>query len=173
MPVLRPSTTADVPAIMDIIIAAKSLLHADGIPQWQNGTPNEDTITADIEQKQAYVLDLDGTIVASAALVDGTDPNYDTIYDGQWQPNSDTAYAAIHRTCVSSRYHGRHLGSLLLSSLIERGTQLGLHQFRIDTHEKNLRMQYLISQAGFMYSGNVRMNNDPADMRRVYQLFVK
>jgi RimJ/RimL family protein N-acetyltransferase len=169
--VLRRAEYSDVDAVMEIINSAKTLLREDGIPQWQNGTPNRETIISDIDRGWSYVLDLGGTVVASAALMEGPDPNYAVIYDGEWQQGSDIPYAAIHRTCVSSRHHGLHLGARLLSSLVQRGRELGVRQFRIDTHDLNVRMQHLIAQAGFVYAGIVRMDNDPEDLRRVYQLF--
>jgi RimJ/RimL family protein N-acetyltransferase len=169
---LRLATLADLPSMMEIIDNSKRLLHADGIPQWQNGTPNEQTVTKDIDRKWAYVLELDGLIVAQAALWEIDDPDYAEIYDGEWHAGSDSAYATLHRTAVAPHYHGKHLGSALLDALIKRGISLGFHQFRIDTHELNTRMQHLIAQAGFTYSGIVRMHNNPEDLRKVYQRFV-
>ncbi|WP_263848859.1 hypothetical protein [Lacticaseibacillus thailandensis] len=43
---------------------------------------------------------------------------------------------------------------------------------RIDTHVKNKRMQHVLLKAGFTYSGVVRMDNDPQDLRNVYQLML-
>lgn len=158
--------------MMEIINCSKALLKADGIPQWQNGTPNEHTIGRDIDRGWAYIIEINGVIAASAALWQEPDPNYARIYDGEWLPGSDIAYAALHRTSVSPDFHGRHLGSHLLNLLIERGRNLGYHQFRIDTHAQNLRMQHLIHQAGFQHAGTVRMHGDANDLRFVYQLFI-
>ncbi|MCI1902194.1 MAG: hypothetical protein LKI93_05650, partial [Bifidobacteriaceae bacterium] len=91
-PLLRRATLDDLSAMMSIINSAKSLLKADGIPQWQNGSPNEAIIGDDIARGWAYVLDLDGEIVASSTLWQEDDPNYAKIYDGSWRsPRSGEA----------------------------------------------------------------------------------
>ncbi|MCI1914875.1 MAG: GNAT family N-acetyltransferase [Bifidobacteriaceae bacterium] len=177
-PLLRRATLDDLSAMMSIINSAKSLLKADGIPQWQNGSPNEAIIGDDIARGWAYVLDLDGEIVASSTLWQEDDPNYAKIYDGSWRsPRSGEAtstrgYATIHRSCVSSAFHGLKLGSVLLDELIGEAKNLGFHEVRIDTHRLNKRMQHLIAKAGFEYAGVVYMKDDPHPERLSYQIFV-
>jgi RimJ/RimL family protein N-acetyltransferase len=169
---LRVATSEDLAHIMQLINYSKALLKTDGIPQWQKGTPNEGTVTKDIDNAWEYVLEIDGVTAGCAALWQKPDPNYSAIYDGRWLPGSDTPYAALHRVSVSPDFHGQHLGERLLKALIERGKDLGFRQFRIDTHAKNLRMQHLIAKTGFQRAGVVRMHDDPHDLRYVYQLFV-
>ena len=74
---LRKATKADLPAILEIIDAAKAYLKEQGINQWQAGYPTNQDIEKDIEQKISYVLMVDGEIAATAALWPDRDVNYD------------------------------------------------------------------------------------------------
>ena len=54
--------------IMKITEQAKTLLKSNGSLQWQQGYPNEQTFTADIEKDQLVGLYENGILVAFAAL---------------------------------------------------------------------------------------------------------
>jgi len=47
---------------------------------------------------------------------------------------------------------------------------LGIHNFRIDTHEVNKRMQGLIRSLGFEYRGIVQVNQTKNGARNAYEL---
>lgn len=65
---LRLTKTSDLNAVMEIINQAKSYFKAQGINQWQDGYPNEISIINDIGQREAYVLEDDGKIIATAMI---------------------------------------------------------------------------------------------------------
>ncbi|BDR60071.1 GNAT family N-acetyltransferase [Lactobacillus xylocopicola] len=153
---------------MAIIDEAKELLKKDGSPQWQNGNPNHAILAADIVQEQAYCLMVDQAVAGVAALVAGPEPNYDRI-DGAWQNTTDQ-YATIHRIAISGKYRGQHLSQFFLSNLLSRGLLLGIHNFRIDTHADNQRMQALISKVGFQYRGTVWVDQTADGARYAYEL---
>lgn len=74
---MRPATVDDIPAIVATLEAGRSLLAADGIDQWQNGTgPDVDLVTEDVEHGWGRVFLVDGQVAATAALIDEPDPNY-------------------------------------------------------------------------------------------------
>ena len=68
---MRPATVDDIPAIVATLEAGRSLLAADGIDQWQNGTgPDVDLVTEDVERGWGRVFLVDGQVAATAALID-------------------------------------------------------------------------------------------------------
>ncbi|KRL01206.1 GNAT family N-acetyltransferase [Liquorilactobacillus capillatus] len=170
---IRKAVAADIEKIMPLIEKAKVLLASENIPQWQNGYPNYDVITADINQGATYILIVDGKITGTATLAVGDEPNYQKLYFGSWKqfPNKE-AYAVIHRIAIDPQYKGSHLADFFFSSLNTIAYQLGVKQLRVDTHILNKRMQHIIIKAGFNYTGVVYMQDDPQEQRNVYQLFL-
>lgn len=61
---LRRAQLQDLPAIMKIIDDAKELLKKNGSPQWQNGYPNQETLTQDIAMQTNWVLINDNKVAA-------------------------------------------------------------------------------------------------------------
>ncbi len=169
---IRLATQNDIPKMLIIVKEAQQLLAFEGIPQWQNGYPSKETLLADIAKKISYVLVVGQEVAGFAALLQEPDDNYQKITDGEWIRPEDTHYATIHRIAVSSHFHGKHLAETFMNHLFSISYSLGFKQIRIDTHEKNTRMQYLIKKMGFTYSGIVYMNNNSDDCRNAYQLFV-
>ena len=120
---LRRAQLQDLPAIMKIIDDAKELLKKNGSPQWQNGYPNQETLTQDIAMQTNWVLINDNKVAATATLQLTPEPTYRNITQGQWQ-QPDEPYATIHRVAISSNYRGQGLSKLLFSNLLTVGKEL-------------------------------------------------
>ncbi|WP_348535301.1 GNAT family N-acetyltransferase [Lactobacillus sp. ESL0785] len=165
---IRWAEAKDLPAMMAIIAQAKQLLKSDGSPQWQDGHPNEEMFKADIAQKRAYVL-IVGQEVAGVAVLQTTPELSYVQIDGAWR-NSTMPYATIHRIAFSDKYRGQHLGQIFISNLLSRGQFLGFHNFRIDTHALNKRMQGLIKKVGYHYCGIIHVNPTSDGARYAYEL---
>lgn len=80
---LRLTTTNDLTAVMTIINQAKVYFKEQGINQWQDGYPDELTIINDISRHEAYVLEDNGEIVATAMISKELEPSYNYI-EGKW-----------------------------------------------------------------------------------------
>lgn len=153
---IRQAFPNEVTPIMRVIEDARKQLAASGSNQWQGTYPDENTIYDDILAGQAYVGLLDGEIVAHAAVVIGVEPAYEKIYDGHWQHNNHQ-YVTFHRVAVLSRVTGKKVAQTFLQGLIE-GTKG--HDFRCDTHEKNLAMQHILTKLGYVYCGKVPVDGE-------------
>ena len=90
------------------------------------------------------MVEHDGKIVGTFALIYGEDPTYGYIEDGAWK--SAEPYAAIHR--VASDGSVRGLGDVILQWCIHQAGHV-----RIDTHHDNKTMQHVIEKNGFQYCG--------------------
>ena len=96
---LRKAEFSDLSAITAIYKDAKEALKAQGIDQWQDGYPNEESARADIENGTSYVLADESGVFATACLTFGHEPTYDAVYGGAWQAEGE--YGFLHRVAVS------------------------------------------------------------------------
>lgn len=150
---LRKATQKDVSSIMHIIELAKTYFKENGIDQWQNGYPNLESTLQDIEEGNSYVICEEDEVIATAAIIDGYDPNYAIIENGAWL--SDEAYVCVHRVACLPTYKGQGIAGKFLNY----AKTLGKKSVRIDTHEDNLSMQRMILKNGFTYCGVVYMSD--------------
>ncbi|AYE39203.1 GNAT family N-acetyltransferase [Companilactobacillus zhachilii] len=165
---MRKAEVSDIDAIMEIINEAKALLKADGSPQWQDGHPNKEMLLADIEHGFARVLIVDGNVAGTATLMTTADPNYAKI-EGAWHDTVDT-YGTIHRIAISSQYRGMKLSKFFFSNLISDTYAQGIYHMRIDTHKLNQRMQHLVKEFGFEYTGIIYVPDAIDGKRLAYEL---
>ena len=100
---LRLTTTNDLNAVMTIINQAKKYFKEQGINQWQDGYPNENSIINDIDHQEAYALEINGEIVATAMISKALEPNYNYI-DGKWLQNAN--YITVHRIAIRNDQKG-------------------------------------------------------------------
>ena len=166
---LRRAQLQDLPAIMKIIDDAKELLKKNGSPQWQNGYPNQETLTQDIAMQTNWVLINDNKVAATATLQLTPEPTYRNITQGQWQ-QPDEPYATIHRVAISSNYRGQGLSKLLFSNLLSVGQMRGIKNFRVDTHRSNKAMQHIAENFNFKKRGIIKVNDQNDPERLAYEL---
>ncbi|CAM2882315.1 GNAT family N-acetyltransferase [Weissella confusa] len=161
----RQATMADADAIWQIISDAKAVMSIDHNPQWDNGYPSPEIIKADIAKGYAYILQLDDEIVATATLWQEKDVNYQRLQGGRWlYPTKRKPYAVIHRMAVSFQHQGYHLSTALFTHLFATAQANGFDYIRIDTHDKNKKMQAIIARRGFTYRGKLTGNRVAYDI---------
>ncbi len=148
---LRKAELSDLSAIEQIYEDAKASLRGRGIDQWQDGYPNRGSAREDIEAGTGYVLEEDGTAVATACLAFGTEPTYETVYEGAWEGSGN--YGFLHRVAVLSAKKGGGAASLFFNELKRQARDRGIFILRADTHEENLPMQRVLEKNGFSRKG--------------------
>ena len=155
---IRYTTQADIPAILHIYNQAKEYLKSQGVNQWQDGYPNEQSILDDMNKKQSYVLIIDNTVVGTAAIVLELDPNYAYIEDGHWLTNTDNYYC-IHRIAVDNSVKGAHLANEFVKFAQDLAKKDHKMSLRIDTHHDNLSMQRFLAKCGFVACGTIYLQS--------------
>ncbi len=107
---MRVAQPGDLARILEIVEAARAFLAAEGIDQWQKGTPAPSDFERDIELGWGRVVVLDDQIVGYAALIDGPEPYYGFVYSGEWHPRPGSHgvvtppddYYTIHRVAIAA-----------------------------------------------------------------------
>ena len=145
---VRHGTPPDIDSIMAIFEAAKQYMRKTGnTSQWSDGYPARENILADIANGHNYVIiDNNGHITATFALILGEDPTYLYIEDGAWPDNEP--YGTIHRIASAGRTPG------MLKHAVEFAFTL-TNNIRIDTHRDNRPMLDALSRLGFKHCGTI------------------
>lgn len=159
---IRLATVEDMPKMREIFDHGREMqLKTGNMNQWAPGYPSEELMRRDIEQNIAHVAeDKEGDVVAVFSLFTEPDPTYAEI-DGAWR--NDEPYATIHRIATNGKVKG--VGQYCLKWVQER-----FDNVRIDTHDDNEPMKYLMEKLGFEYCGVILLED--GDPRNAYH-FVK
>ena len=143
---IRTATEADLPAIMKVLVAGRSIMLASGnLHQWPEGYPTREMVLGDIGPGYGKVMEENGRIVAYFACIPSPDPTYAVIEGGQWL-DDEKPYYVIHRIASYPEAHG------VFRALMEYLESL-TDNVRIDTHKDNKIMQGLLAKYGFTYCG--------------------
>jgi len=153
----RRAVKTDINNIMNIIKQAQAYFKEQGINQWQDNYPNNETISHDIDDKNSYVLIKDNNIVATAAVSFDGEKTYEAIYEGEWISGNE--YAVIHRIAVDSTYKGLGLSSQIIKNVEQLCLNKGIYSIKVDTHEENISMQKLLEKNKFKYCGIIYLED--------------
>ena len=158
--ILRPTCEGDLPEVMRIIADAQADFRARGIDQWQNGYPNEQVIRGDIERGESYVVTRGEQIVATAMITFAPDPNYATIYGGEWLLAAPKSYATIHRIAVDLAERGQGVAEWIVGQTERMCRKCGADSLRIDTHRDNRSMQRVAEKNGMTLCGIIHLADE-------------
>ena len=156
---IRKAKQEDLDAILAVYAAARAFMAKTGNPnQWGSHHPPRELLENDIAVGQLYVSESDGAVHGAFAFIEGPDPTYAYIENGEWI--SDEPYSVIHRIASDGAEKG------LLHRAVEYAERVTTH-LRIDTHEENLVMQSAIAKCGFTRCGIIYLEN--GDPRIAYE----
>ena len=146
MYLIRPAHYEDLPSIMPVIDAARAIMREDGnMDQWIHGYPRPEHIRADISCGGAHVVHEGERVVAYFAFLEGPEPTYARITDGEWSDDA-LPYHVIHRLASRPDAHG--IFRTVMDHCFSR-----CNNIRIDTHRDNRIMRHNILKYGFRYCG--------------------
>ena len=153
--IIRKTTTADVPTVMEIYARARKFMTENGNPSQWNSTnwPPETLIHSDIAAGKSFVCVADEKIVGTFFYNFGADvePTYRKIFDGAWKNSSP--YGVVHRLASSGEVRG--VGKFCLQWAFEQSGHL-----RVDTHGDNKILQNLLTKLGFEHCGTIFVVQD-------------
>ena len=157
---IRKSTLVDLPIILNLRDQAREIMRSYGNTfQCPDGYPRDDMFRKDIELSGSHVmLDEEGRIVGTFALLPSPEVTYNVIYNGQWL--NDEPYHVIHRIASTPNSHG------ILDALLDY-CESKVGNIRIDTHEANIIMRKGLKKHGYQYCGIIHLLN--GDERWAFQ----
>lgn len=169
---IRRTTEKDISKIVPIYEEARRTIAALGIDQWQNGYPSSDVLNEDIALRQSYVVEADGIVCGTFALIKNGEPTYDKIFDGHWMSGDDNRdYTAIHRVAISVAKRGSGISGEIISYAEKTAKSLGHCSLRIDTHRGNIVMRRMLEKNGFEFCGVIYLES--GDERVAYEKIIK
>ncbi len=158
--IIRKATAEDMDGIMQVMEAAKRIMHTSGnILQWSGNYPSREIIASDMEKEGGYVMVEQGRVVAYFAFLASPEPTYAVIEHGRWL-DEKMPYHVIHRIASYPDVH--HVFHDLMDFAFSRDGNI-----RIDTHRDNHIMQHNILKHGFSYCGIIHLAS--GDERLAYQ----
>ena len=153
--IIRLAEKKDMDRIMQIISDARESIGRLGIDQWQYGYPTRDIVKEDISLERSFVLEMDGNICATFALMMNGEPTYKKIYCGSWI--GDGEYLALHRIAIESAHRGKGIAEEIIAFLGKYAIENGYCSVRVDTHEGNIPMRRMLEKNGFEYCGTIHL----------------
>lgn len=155
---IRQATHQDIESILSIVRSAQLSLSELGIDQWQDGYPSRGVIVEDINNGVGYVACAeDGAVVGYEAVVLTGEEAYTQIADDKWHTSNN--YVAVHRLCVLGGSRRKGIAIELMNFAGNYALKHGISDFRIDTHEGNIRMLALLNKLGFKHVGTIRYDS--------------
>jgi glyoxylase I family protein len=145
----------DVPEISRMVVQAQRWFAENGIDQWQNGYPNEESVRKDIAAGSGVLLREQGRVVCYASLSFLPEPNYAEI-DGVWRCDGGD-YAVLHRVVTERKHKGKGLAGELFARCEAAARLFGIQSLRADTHRDNLPMQRALKKFGFLPCGTIHL----------------
>jgi len=144
---IRKTKADELDLVLKLFEHGRSIMRADGnFKQWANGHPKPELVVNDIACGNSYLCeDEQGEIVATFAFIQGIDPTYINIYEGEWI-DADSPYGVIHRMASTPESHG--VAQQVFDWCYEQ-----CHNLKVDTHRDNHIMQHVLLKSGFKYCG--------------------
>ena len=148
---IRKAIDSDLLEIKKIVAKARDIMKSSGnVNQWVDGYPTREVLLADVRSGNAYLLFREDKAIAYFAMIDGPDPTYNFIAEGNWLNND--SYGVLHRIASNGEAKGVFKEILIYAS--EHYSNI-----RIDTHHDNKIMQRLLEKNGFVYCGIIFLTN--------------
>jgi GNAT superfamily N-acetyltransferase len=150
--ILRKAHISEKALIWEILQDAIEQRRQEGSSQWQDGYPNELSVSNDMENGHAYVLTENEIILAYLAVIFDKEPAYEAI-EGKWLTNGD--YLAVHRVAVSKQVKGKGIATKLFRQLERLCLQQKVYSIKVDTNFDNIPMLKILDRLGYTYCGEV------------------
>jgi GNAT superfamily N-acetyltransferase len=149
---LRLANLSELDTIWEILQDAIAQRKRDGSQQWQQGYPNLETVTKDIQDGYGYVVVENEEVVAYAAIIFGVEPNYAEI-KGKWLSEGD--YTVVHRVATAEAVKGKGVATQLFVLIEELSRSKGIFSIKVDTNFDNQPMLRILEKLSYTNCGEI------------------
>ena len=161
----RKGSKDDLECIMGMVADAQNWFRRQGVDQWQDGYPTREIILSDIEGNINYIIECNGSNVATVVISFAGEPTYSVIKGRGWL--NDKPYAVVHRIAVLDEYRRKGIAKEILHFVEELCVENGISDIRIDTHRDNMAMRSLLKKMGYTHCGRITLTSGA--LREAYQ----
>ena len=159
----KKADVKDIPEIWAVLQNAIIRRKNDGSTQWQDGYPNIEVITNDIENGFGYILTEGENTIGYFAILINDEPEYLKI-EGNWLTNTD--FVVFHRVAIAEKYLGQNLSQKIIAFIEDFAIKMNIKSLKADTNHDNFAMMKIIEKSGFTFCGIVHFRGSP---RRAYE----
>jgi len=156
--IFREAVIDDLPEIWIIIQQAIQRRKKEGSNQWQDGYPNPEVITHDIEHNQGYVLTEGETVIGYTAVLINDEPEYDRL-EGEWITKDD--FVVFHRVAISANHLGKGYAKKMMTSIEAYALDKKIYSIKADTNHDNEPMKRIFETLGYKFCGRVYFRGSP------------
>ncbi|MBJ6724344.1 GNAT family N-acetyltransferase [Geomesophilobacter sediminis] len=148
---IRRAETSDLPAVLALFRTCVACMEREGISQWDEVYPNADTVRADTERRELFVLESEGGLIGVITLNERQEPEYQTV---RWQLDGKTL--VVHRLAVAPAFQGRRVAGLLMAFAHGYARTRGYATVRLDAFSGNPAALALYQGLGYRRAGTVQ-----------------
>ncbi len=153
---LKKATLEDAESCYKILDLGRSFQREQGFVQWTDDFPNLDTVKDDISKGKGYKLLYENEIIGYMYIAFDGEKDYNNI-EGEWL--SHYAYATVHRVAFKPEFRGKGLAQITFDLIKKLCKANNFKSIRMDTDEKNERMQHVLEKNGFKKCGKISYNS--------------
>jgi ribosomal protein S18 acetylase RimI-like enzyme len=122
-----------------------------GIPQWDDIYPSKAILNADIENKQMYLIEVEGRVAGLIVINEVQSPEYASV---AWKHSGRAL--VVHRLTIHPAYQRRKLASYLMDFAEEMAATGNYDCIRLDAFTRNRAAFTLYENRGYRKAGIVR-----------------
>lgn len=165
---IRLATNGDVPGLMDLVQRVVPLMRAAGNLQWGNDYPNAKVFANDIERRELWVAEVDGSLAGVIATATEQMPEYAQV---GW--NLEEPAIVIHRLAVDPAFRGLGIAQALMDKAEEIARTQNIFVLRVDTNVENQATQRMFPKLGFRLDGEITLEFRPGQRFLCYEKRLK
>lgn len=161
---IRQATQKDLFALLALVARVVPLMRAAGNMQWDEGYPNAQVFTRDIEREQLWLAEIDGKIAGVVAITNDPEPDY---VQADWD-NEEPALV-VHRLAVDPEFRGVGVARALMEQAEVLARTQGISAIRVDTNIENEATQRLFPNLGYRFAGEISLSIRPGQRFLCYE----
>lgn len=162
---IRAAHKDELNEIMELIAKCVRVMQDGGSDQWDEGYPNKEIISEDIERGTLFVCFEKDKIAGIIVLDENQAEEYEAI---EWTTHKGT-HLIMHRLAVHPEVQGKGIARKLIAYAEDVAFRGSYTSIRLDTYAKNVKALELYSRLGYERKGEV---NFP-DRTAVFPVFEK
>jgi len=151
MTTIRLARSEELDSVHSLVQEAIRHMDEQAIPQWDDIYPSKAILNADIENRQMYLIEVEGRVAGLIVINEDQSPEYAGVV---WKHNGRAL--VVHRLTIHPDYQRHKLASYLMDFAEERAAAKNYDCIRLDAFTRNPAAFSLYENRGYRRAGIVR-----------------